>query len=61
MNPHETVLQCWIASAVGLDEGHVSRIAGKLIDMGLAVRDSSGVPITDVGRLLEIWVITSWL
>ena len=55
MNPHQAVLQRSIASVVGLNEGHVSRIVGKLVDMGLVVRNRDGIRVADPGRLLDAW------
>ena len=55
MNPDQPALQRSIASAVGLNEGHVSRIVGKLMGMGLVVRNRDGICVADPGRLLDAW------
>ena len=55
MNPGEVVLQSTLAASTGLNEGHVSRVVGKLIEMGLVERESRGVRLTDAGRLLDAW------
>ena len=55
MNPEQLVPQRSIASAVGLNEGHVSRIVGKLVDMGLVARHRDGIRVADPGRLLDAW------
>lgn len=55
MNPGETILQRSLASFVGLDEGHVSRVVGKLIEMGLVQRGAQGIKVTDADRLLDVW------
>ena len=55
INPDQPALQRSIASAVGLNEGHVSRIVGKLVDMGLIVRNRDGIRVADPGRLLDAW------
>ena len=55
MNSDDTVLQRSLASFVGLDEGHVSRVVGKLIEMGLVQRGAQGIQVTDADRLLHVW------
>ena len=55
INPGEPVPQRSIAAAVGLNEGHVSRVVGKLVDMGLVVRNRDGIRVADAGRLLDAW------
>ena len=55
MHPEEVVRQRALASATGLNEGHVSRVAGKLIDLELMERDESGVRVRHPGRLLDAW------
>ena len=55
MNPGEVVLQSTLAASTGLNEGHVSRVVGKLIEMGLVERESRGVRLTDAARLLDAW------
>ena len=53
--PEETVRQRALASATGLNEGHVSRIVGKLIDLELVERDKNGVTVRYPERLLDAW------
>ena len=53
--PEETVRQRVLASATGLNEGHVSRIVGKLIDLELVERDENGVTVRHPERLLDAW------
>ena len=55
MNPVDAVRQRALASATGLDEGHVGRVVGRLMEMGLVERDDSGVRATDADRLLDAW------
>ena len=55
MNPGEVVLQSSLATSTGLNEGHVSRVIGKLTEMGLIERESRGVRLTDSDRLLDAW------
>ena len=55
MNPGEVVLQSTLAASTGLNEGHVSRVVGKLIEIGLVERESRGIRLTDAGRLLDAW------
>jgi len=49
------VRQRALASATGLNEGHVSRIVGKLIDLELVERDENGVTVRHPERLLDAW------
>ena len=55
MNPDHAVRQRALAAATSLDEGYVSRVVRRLIEMGLLERDASGVQVTDTNRLLEAW------
>ena len=55
MYPGEAIRQRALASATGLNEGHVSRIAGKLIDLELVERVESGVQVGQPDRLLDAW------
>ena len=51
----ETFRQRTLAASTGLDEGHVSRIVGKLVESGLVQRSSGGIRVTDAGLLLDSW------
>ena len=55
MNPGEVVLQRSLAASTGLNEGHVSRIVAKLIEMGLVKRNTNGIRLTNADRLLDAW------
>ena len=55
MHPDEALRQRALASAIGLNEGHVSRVVGKLIDLELVERDESGVRVRYPDRLLDAW------
>ena len=55
MNPGEMVLQRSLAAFTGLHEGHVSRIVGRLIEMGLVERGAKGIRVTNAERLLDAW------
>ena len=55
MHHQLTVRQRTIASATGLNEGHVSRIVGKLIDLELVERDENGVTVRHPDWLLDAW------
>ena len=44
-----------LATSTGLNEGHVSRIVGKLADIGLVQRGDDGIQITDKDLLLDAW------
>ena len=55
MNPGEVVLQRSLAASTGLNEGYVSRVVGRLIEMGLVERSVKGVRATDADRLLDAW------
>ena len=55
MEPGETVRQRTLASCTGLDEGHVSRIAGKLLEAGLIERGRDGISVADANLLLDSW------
>ena len=51
----ETVRQRTLATSTGLDEGHVSRIVGKLLEAGLVERGRDGIRVTDADLLLDSW------
>lgn len=55
INPRQIVRQRVLASTVGLDEGHVSRVVGKLREMGLVERCEGGIRVADPDRLLDAW------
>ena len=55
MEPCETVRQRTLASSTGLDEGHVSRIVGKLLEAGFVERRRGGICVADAGLLLDSW------
>ena len=55
MNPGQVIRQRALASTTSLDEGYVSRVVGRLIDMGLLEREDRGIQVTDSNRLLDAW------
>jgi len=55
MHHRFTVRQRALASATGLNEGHVSRIVGKLVDLELVERGENGVTLRHPERLLDAW------
>ena len=55
MEPTKPVRQRTLASSTGLDEGHTSRIVGKLLEAGLVEREADGIRATDQGMLLDAW------
>ena len=55
MHHQLTVRQRALASATGLNEGHVSRIVGKLVDLELVERDQNGVTVRHPERFLDAW------
>ena len=55
INPDQLIRQRSLAAATGLDEGYVSRVVGRLIEMGLLERDDRGIFVTDADRLLDAW------
>lgn len=55
MEPAKAVTQRAIASSTGVDEGHTSRIVGKLLEVGLVERGEDGIRVTDPGTLLDAW------
>ena len=55
MEPAKAVRQRALASVTGLNEGHTSRIVGKLLESGLVQRGEEGISVTDPNALLEAW------
>ena len=50
MEPSKPGRQRAIASSARLDEGHASRVIGKLLEAGLVERGEDGIRVTDRGR-----------
>lgn len=55
MDPSKGVMQRTLAASTGLDEGHTSRIVGKLLEAGLVHRGEDGIRVTDANVLLAAW------
>ena len=55
MEAGETFRQRTLATSTSLDEGHVSRIIGKLLESGLVERHSNGIRVADADLLLDSW------
>ena len=55
MDPQTTVRQRSLAISTGLNEGHVSRVVGKLVDTGLVERGEEGIKVVDADLLLDAW------
>ena len=55
MEPDRPVKQRTLAFSTGLDEGHTSRIVGKLVEAGLVERGKGGIRVTDSNALLAAW------
>ena len=55
MEPSRAVMQRAMASTTGIDEGHTSRVVGKLLEAGLVERGEDGIRVTDPGTLLDAW------
>ena len=55
MEPDKPVKQRTLAFSTGLDEGHTSRIVGKLVEAGLVARGQGGIRVTDSNALLAAW------
>ncbi len=53
--PVGPVRQRALANMTGLDEGHVSRIVGKLLEAGLIERKEGGISVIDANTLLDAW------
>ena len=55
IGPSKAVPQRTLASSTGLNEGHTSRIVGKLLETGLVKRGGEGVRVVDADVLLDAW------
>ena len=55
MDPDTPVRQRDLATSTGLNEGHVSRIVGKLADTGLVQRGDDGIRVADTNLLMDAW------
>ena len=55
MDPETPARQRDLATSTGLNEGHVSRIVGKLADSGLVERGDDGIRVVDADLLLDAW------
>ena len=55
IEPAKTVRQRTLAANTGLDEGHTSRVVGKLLENGLVERGHNGIGVTDPDALLDAW------
>ena len=55
MDPSVALRQRTLASDTGLDEGHTSRIVGKLLETGLVERGKEGIIVVDSDQLLDAW------
>ena len=55
MEPSMPVRQRALAFGTGLDEGHTSRIIGKLLEVGLVERSEDGIRVIDANALLAAW------
>ena len=53
--PSRAMMQRAIASGTGVDEGHTSRVVGKLLEADLVERGEDGISVTDPGTLLDAW------
>ena len=55
MDAGETFRQRALAASTGLNEGHVSRIVGKLLEARLVERGKDGIRVADANLLLDSW------
>ena len=55
MEPGKVVRQRMLATSTGLDEGHTSRVVGKLLEAGLVDRGEEGISVADSHTLLNAW------
>lgn len=56
MAPTQAIRQRTLAAGTGLDEGHTSRIVGKLLKLGLVERGEEGISVPDADALLDAWL-----
>ena len=55
IDPSMSVTQRTLASSTGLNEGHTSRIVGKLLETRLVERGGEGISVVDANALLDAW------
>ena len=55
IDPQTPVRQRDLATSTGLNEGHVSRVVGKLADTGLVERGADGIRVVDADLLRDAW------
>ena len=55
IEPTEQVRQRALAISTGLNEGHTSRIVGKLLESGLVERRDGAISVTNSDALLDAW------
>ena len=55
IDPSKAVTQRALASNAGLNEGHTSRIVGKLLETRLVERGEEGISVVDADALLDAW------
>ena len=55
IGPAKVIRQRTLAANTGLDEGHTSRVVGKLLETGLVERGQGGIRVTDPEALLDAW------
>ena len=55
IDPSKAVTQRALASNAGLNEGHTSRIVGKLLETRLVKRGEDGISVIDSDSLLDAW------
>ena len=55
MEPNTVIQQRALAKSAGLDEGHTSRVVGKLLKNGLVERNEEGIQVRNPVALLDSW------
>ena len=55
IDPSKAVTQRTLASSTGLNEGHTSRIVGKLLETRLVERGGEGISVVDADALIDAW------